>query len=239
MPQSVLERLLTVIAMNVLTAEPGTPAADAPGRSPYPDPGILDTRREQLLAAAAQQFRGRGYRAVTMEDIGAAAGIAGPSIYSHFSGKGELLQAIADRIGDRLRETAAQAHAAGQPPRRTLELLVGYYVDTVVDYHDFVAAYFSEGRNLPQRAAAELRRFQRAYTQHWTELVTTAMPQLPEKQARIQVHAAFAVVNDIAQTRRFRSRPGHTAELRALMLAVLTISDPAAAPCAPRSPTPG
>ncbi|MEU9210993.1 TetR family transcriptional regulator [Streptomyces sp. NPDC048415] len=229
LPQAALERLLTAIAMNVLTAEPRTPTADALGRSPYPEPTILDSRREQLLAAAAQQFRDRGYHAVTMEDIGAAAGITGPSIYSHFSGKTELLQAIADRIGDRLRQTSAQAYAAGQPPRRTLDLLVGYYVDTVVDYHDFVAAYFSEGRNLPQRAAAELRRFQRAYTQHWTDLVITVMPQLPEKQARIQVHAAFAVVNDIAQTRRFRSRPGHAAELRTLMLAVLTVTDLSAA----------
>jgi AcrR family transcriptional regulator len=229
LPQAALERLLSAIAMNVLTAEPLTPTADVPGHSLCPEPAILDTRREQLLAAAAQQFRDRGYHAVTMEDIGAAAGIAGPSIYSHFSGKTELLQAIADRIGDRLRQTTAQAHAAGQPPRGTLELLVGHYVDTVVDYHDFVAAYFSEGRNLPQRAAAELRRFQRAYTQHWTDLLTTVMPQLPEKQARVQVHAAFAVVNDIAQTRRFRSRPGHAAELRALMLAVLTVTDPAVA----------
>jgi AcrR family transcriptional regulator len=234
LPHATFERLLVTIAMNVLTAKPLTTAAGAPG--PHREPGLPDTRREQLLAVAARLFRDRGYHAVTMEHIGAAAGIAGPSIYSHFSGKGELLQSMSDRIGERLRQTTAQAHAAGLPPQQTLDLLVGSYVGTVVDYHDFVAVYFSEGQNLPKHAAAELRRFQRAYTQHWTDLLTTVMPQLPERQARIQVHAAFAVINDVARTRRFRSRPGVAAELRTLMLAVLTGTDPLAACGGPAGP---
>ncbi|MDX2937647.1 TetR/AcrR family transcriptional regulator [Streptomyces ipomoeae] len=242
LPRAAFERLLVTIASNVITAEIGVPAANMPSRSPHVEPPLLDARREQLVAVTARLFRDHGYHAVTMEDIGAAAGIAGPSIYSHFSSKSELLQTIADRIRERLRQTTAQAHAADRPPRKTLDLLVGYYVDTVLDYRDLVAAYFSEGHNLPQREAAELRRFQRAYTLHWADLIRTVMPQLPEKQARIQVHAAFSVVNDIAQTRRFTSRPGRlAAELRTLMLTVLTVTDPGSrrpGPDAPRRSPP-
>ncbi|MFK0280926.1 TetR/AcrR family transcriptional regulator [Streptomyces sp. NPDC090499] len=220
LPQGVLQQLLVTIAMDVLTAEPGE-AVGSVRQEPHRETGLLDTRREQLLVVSAQLFREHGYHAVTMEDIGAATGIAGPSIYSHFSGKSELLQSIAERIRERLRQTTAQARAADQAPRQTLDLLVGDYVDTVVEYHDFVAAYFSEGNNLPHREAAELLRFQRAYTKHWTELLTTVRPELPEKQARIHVHAAFTVVNDIALNRRFASRPEQPATLRTLMSAAL------------------
>jgi AcrR family transcriptional regulator len=37
-------------------------------------------RRDALLAAAASLFAERGYRGVTMEDLGAAAGVSGPAV---------------------------------------------------------------------------------------------------------------------------------------------------------------
>ena len=45
-------------------------------------------RRSQLLAAAEQLIAERGFLAVRLEDIGAAAGVSGPAIYRHFTGKG-------------------------------------------------------------------------------------------------------------------------------------------------------
>ncbi|WP_460073001.1 TetR/AcrR family transcriptional regulator [Streptomyces sp. YKOK-I1] len=226
LPQPATEQLLAAIAMNVLTTEPRSAAPGEADRQSYAEPGSLNTRHEQLITVAAQLFRDRGYRAVTMEDIGAATGITGPSIYSHFTGKAELLQAIANRIGERLRQTADHARTTDQSPRQTLDLLIGSYVDTVTDYRDFVATYFSEGHNLPKAAAAQLRRFQRAYTEHWADLLTAARPRLPRKEALIRVHASFAVANDIALTRLVLGRPDEAAELRGLMATVLAHNVP-------------
>lgn len=36
-------------------------------------------------------FREKGFRGTSINDIGAAAGVTGPALYRHFSGKGELL----------------------------------------------------------------------------------------------------------------------------------------------------
>ena len=36
-------------------------------------------RRQQLLAAAARLFADRGFRAVSIEDLGATVGISGPA----------------------------------------------------------------------------------------------------------------------------------------------------------------
>ena len=44
-------------------------------------------RRLQLLSAAERLFAERGFLAVRLEDIGAAAGVSGPAIYRHFPNK--------------------------------------------------------------------------------------------------------------------------------------------------------
>jgi AcrR family transcriptional regulator len=228
-PQAELERLLTAIALDLLDADLPSPG-EAEGQiriaaATMETPG-LDTRRKQLLAVAARLFRERGYHAVTVEDIGAAAGIAGPSIYSHIGGKMELLQAAANRIGERLDEAVDQVRAADLPPRAALELSVAAYVDVVIGHRDLVAAYFREGHNLPDRDRTVVRRWQRAYTEFWAELVAAASPDQPSKETRIRVHAAFAVVNDLAQTGRFMARPHLAQELRTLMMRTVLAADP-------------
>ncbi|MEV7345875.1 TetR/AcrR family transcriptional regulator [Streptomyces sp. NPDC093544] len=222
LPQTALEDLLTAIALDVLAAD--VPAArERGGQSPAAQPraALLDSRREQLLAVAAGLFWDRGYHAVTMEEIGAAAGIAGPSIYSHFGGKMELLQTVANRIGEHLRQAVFQAQRADLEAGATLGLLARSYVDTVTEHRDLVAAYFREGHNLPGRDRAEVRRFQQAYTQYWVDLVAAVAPERSAKETRIRVHAAFALVNDIAQTKRFMARPYLADDLHPLMLTVL------------------
>ncbi|MFE9763964.1 TetR/AcrR family transcriptional regulator [Streptomyces sp. NPDC005808] len=222
LPQTALEDLLTAVALDVLAAD--VPAARERGgqsSAAQPRAALLDSRREQLLAVAARLFWDRGYHAVTMEEIGAAAGIAGPSIYSHFGGKMELLQTIANRIGEHLRQAVLQAQRADLEAGATLGLLARSYVDTVTEHRDLVAAYFREGHNLPGRDRAEVRRFQQAYSQYWVDLVAAVAPERSAKETRIRVHAAFALVNDIAQTKRFMARPYLADDLHPLMLTVL------------------
>lgn len=48
---------------------------------------LKSDRRFQLLAAAERLFAERGFLAVRLEDIGAAAGVSGPAIYRHFPTK--------------------------------------------------------------------------------------------------------------------------------------------------------
>ena len=63
-------------------------------------------RRELLLEAAAELFAARGFHAVGIDDIGAAAGITGPGVYRHFAGKQALLEVLCDRAMTRLLDGA-------------------------------------------------------------------------------------------------------------------------------------
>jgi AcrR family transcriptional regulator len=74
------------------------PSATASGRGTRPglprragtDRAVAD-RPEQVRTAALELFAAQGYRATTIDEIGARVGIRGPSVYKHFRSKQDLL----------------------------------------------------------------------------------------------------------------------------------------------------
>ena len=84
--------------------------------------------RERLLGATAELVAERGFHAVGIADIGAAAGVTGSAIYRHFPSKQDILVALLDRVVDDLRAgagavvddaaTAAESAGPSAPTRR-------------------------------------------------------------------------------------------------------------------------
>jgi AcrR family transcriptional regulator len=62
----------------------------------------LATLQERILAAAADLIARKGYHAVSIAEIGAAAGITGSGIYRHFDSKSSVLVDLFDRVIDGL-----------------------------------------------------------------------------------------------------------------------------------------
>nr|WP_157137549.1 TetR/AcrR family transcriptional regulator [Mycobacterium parascrofulaceum] len=52
---------------------------------------------DRILEAAVAAFAQEGYRAATIEDIAARAGVAPSSVYNHFTSKAGIAQALAER----------------------------------------------------------------------------------------------------------------------------------------------
>ena len=65
-------------------------------------------RKEQILATAERLFSERGYHATSMRDLAAALDLKGGSLYSHISGKEELLGWSLERAADRFTAAIAQ-----------------------------------------------------------------------------------------------------------------------------------
>ena len=68
-----------------------------------------DQRRVQLLDAANEVFRSKGYHAAAMDDIADAAGVSKPVLYQHFPSKLDLYLALLDQSCDRLVEIVEEA----------------------------------------------------------------------------------------------------------------------------------
>jgi AcrR family transcriptional regulator len=215
-PRRRFEDLMVTLAAAV--TEWRVPAAVA---APEKRTTLPASRREELLAAAISLFRERGYAAVSMEDIGARAGMAGPSIYRYFPGKAAILVAGGYRMAERLARTAEHAVADAVGPHEALRALVSSYVDTVLRSDNIMATFANELRNVPDPDRKELVRLQRTYVAQWVRQLRAHTPDLPEPDARVVVHAALTIINDLARTPRLVSRPGIATELSELAVTVL------------------
>ena len=155
-------------------------------------------RREKILRAAGEQFARRGYHAVGLADIGAAAGIVGSGIYRHFTSKSAILVALLDQVMGRLIDEAGQILATEPDAARQLEALIQGQVAFAVDDRYLVRLWQREVHVLPEADRRRLRRLQRLYVEEWVHLLAELRPGLGDGQARALVHAAIGAIQSVA-----------------------------------------
>lgn len=155
-------------------------------------------RRDQILAAATDLFRARGFHAVGIDDIGTAAGITGPGVYRHFPSKLALLVAIFDRVTDDLERRAQRIEADHNDDKALLRALVAYHVDVAISERALISVYLQEERSLPAADRRRIRKRQRLYLEHWIQALRRVDPSLDDATAISVVHAAIHVVSSVA-----------------------------------------
>lgn len=214
LPRAKAAALLLASCHDVLAIpELPPPARRAPAPPAAPD--VLP-RREKLLIEAVRLFHRHGYHEVSMDEIGAAAGINSSSVYRHFPSKGDLLAAAHYRATARVEVAASDALGAGGTPAEALDRLIHAYIEVTYSHADLVAVYVSENDNLPAADLHALRRAQRQQIDTWVRL--TGRPGESVAQTRFRVHAALNVVTDLARVGRPGVGPEHAERLvRALL----------------------
>jgi AcrR family transcriptional regulator len=151
-------------------------------------------RKERILAAAADLVASKGYHAVSMADIGAAAGITGSGIYRHFESKSAVLVALFDRVIDGLLRDEERVVAASTDLSQVLLRLVDGQVEFVVADRVVAQVYHHEINNLPEEDRRRLRRKQRLYLEEWVHVLTELRDDLSDTEARAIVHAAIGAI---------------------------------------------
>ena len=155
-------------------------------------------RRERLLSAAAELVAQRGFHAVGIGDIGAAAGVTGSAIYRHFSSKQEILVALFDAVLDDLLDGARSAVREADGAEATVRALVCWHVDFALRDRSVIAVYDQESHNLPEDDRQRFRRKQRAYVELWVDAVVPLRPDLSRPALTAAVHAVFGLLNSVS-----------------------------------------
>ncbi|GAC1609971.1 MAG: TetR/AcrR family transcriptional regulator [Mycobacteriales bacterium] len=155
-------------------------------------------RRELLLQSAADLFSAKGYHAVGIDDIGAAAGISGPGVYRHFPSKSAILEALCDRAMDTMLEGAREIPAAHDDPSSALEALVDLHVDFAVGRRTLLGVWMREQRALSDDVRRSLRHRLRAYEQPWREVLAPLRDDLAPDEITVAVTATLSMLNTAA-----------------------------------------
>jgi AcrR family transcriptional regulator len=152
-------------------------------------------RRRQLLQAAARLFADRGFRAVSIEDLGAAVGVSGPAVYRYFPSKETILAEMLEGVSRRLLEGGAAEAASGGPAAAILEQLVAFHTDFALNHRDLIRVYDRDFASLPPNEAKAVRRLQRAYVELWVDVLRRVQPSTSATVARTKAHATFGLLN--------------------------------------------
>jgi AcrR family transcriptional regulator len=202
-------------------------AASAPvDPTPNPRSRRKSDRRLQLLAAAERLFAERGFLAVRLEDIGAAAGVSGPAIYRHFPNKESLLVELLVGISTRLLAGARAVRSRETDAAAALDGLIDFHLDFALGEPDLIRIQDRDLASLPTAAERQVRRAQRQYVEVWVGVLRELDPGLAESDARLMAHAVFGLLNSTPHSLKpadgNAARAGSRAVMRAMTIAALT-----------------
>jgi AcrR family transcriptional regulator len=191
-------------------------------------------RRLQLLSAAGRLFAERGFPAVRLEDIGAAAGVSGPAIYRHFPNKESLLVELLVGISTRLLAGAREARSRGTGAAAVLDGLIDFHLDFALGEPDLIRIQDRDLAHLPAAAERQVRRAQRQYVEVWVDVLRELRPELAEADARLMAHAVFGLLNSTPHSiphslKSANGRASRAGQSRAVMRA-MTVATLAADP---------
>ena len=178
-------------------------------------------RREQLLEAAAALFAERGFHAVGIDDIGAAAGISGPGVYRHFPSKQALLAALCDRALTTMLEGARGISASSGDPRVSLEALVDLHVTFAVDERALLGVWVRALPALSEDVRRSLRRRMREYEQAWHEVLGQLREDLSPSEVAVVTSATLAMLNATSSAPSAVPREARVRLLRTMALGAL------------------
>jgi AcrR family transcriptional regulator len=197
------------------------PTSTAPAGRP-PAQSRRRSRRDEILEIAVGLFASRGYHGVSMDDIGAAAGVTGPALYHHFAGKEAMLAAALIPVSEQLL-AGGRARNLEHPDDAAAALgaLVDFHLDFAVAHPAVITLQLHELDRLPEEPRREIRRLQRLYVEEWVATLSTLRPELSPAEARVLAHSAFGLMNSTPYLGGEVERVKRTQLLRAATLSAL------------------
>jgi TetR/AcrR family transcriptional regulator len=115
-------------------------------------------RRLEILRAAAEVFRRKGYAAAGMREIAEALSLAPGALYYYFESKEDLLFACQEESLRLLLGRGRRIAAGAGPARERLRALVRMHLETTLDHLGGSAAHVEFSALPPERLKAVIRR---------------------------------------------------------------------------------
>jgi AcrR family transcriptional regulator len=158
-----------------------------------------DVQRARITSISAEIFSRRGFRATSMNEIAAAAGLSKPTLYHYFRSKEELLVRIYSDVLDESLAMGERTVAAAATPLAAIRDLIASRVIYTCEIKELLTVCFEEEHELPPELAEELLRRRRAFERlfagalerHLAEHPALRLPMTP----KVYVNMCLGAVN--------------------------------------------
>ena len=178
--------------------------------------------RAQILRAAADLFRERGYQASTVDHIAARLGMSKASLYTHFRAKDEMLAAISRETIEAFTRDLGLVLASRLGAEEKLRTVVRQHVQFVIANRSFLTVFLGEEANLPARAVRSLAAQKDRYDKGVERIVEEGIRSgvFREMSPRLVVFALLGMVNWVHKWYNPRGRWG-AEEISAAFLSLI------------------
>jgi len=129
------------------------------------------SRYDDLLQTATDLFSRHGYERTTVRMIADELGIQSGSLYSHISGKEEVLRRIVFFVGEDFLTRLAQARESASTAEEALGAICRAHLDVLNDNFGAVTVYFNEWQNLSVKTREEIIELRERYERHFADVI--------------------------------------------------------------------
>jgi AcrR family transcriptional regulator len=148
-------------------------------------------RDRKILEAAAEAFYEKGFHGVGVDELGRRAGLSGPALYRHFSGKDEILAAL---LNEALDELVTATVPVLDDPRADLERALRHHVEFALGHRHLVNIYQREVRSLGHPWKEPLDRRRSEYLDGWEGLLARRFPRLDRERVAAVTQACLGMI---------------------------------------------
>jgi TetR/AcrR family transcriptional regulator, cholesterol catabolism regulator len=132
-------------------------------------------RWEEILAVSARLFRGKGYRATTMDDIASELNVTKPALYYYIKTKHDLLYAICESAIERLMEGVRRIMAEPATVEEKLHRLISWHVSMFSEHGDVITVYLAEESELQEDKRNFIRSSSREFEAAYRDLLDSGI----------------------------------------------------------------
>jgi AcrR family transcriptional regulator len=132
------------------------------------------SRREEILAVAAELFAQKGFHGVSISELGAACGFSGPALYRHFRSKDAVLAEMLVSISDELLTVGRERVRTAGTPAEALASLVDWHVTFALEHKALIVVQDRDWSALPLEAREKVRDTQLRYVEVWGQAAARA-----------------------------------------------------------------
>jgi AcrR family transcriptional regulator len=180
-------------------------------------------RRLQLVRAASRLFAERGFRAVSMEDLAAEAGVSGPAVYRHFASKEALLADLLIVVSKDLLEQGTNC-TRDVSAFDALVSLITFHTEFALRDRDLIRIQDHDFANLALEDARTVSRLQRSYLEVWVDVLRRIDVALSESAARTKIQAVFGLINSTPHSASHRDTEATRSILEVMAMDALGLS---------------
>jgi AcrR family transcriptional regulator len=187
-------------------------------------------RRQQLLAGASRLFAERGFRAVSIEDLAADAGVSGPALYRHFDSKEAILADLLIDVSEQLLRGGTERVANATSSSDALRSLITFHTDFALRDRDLIRIQDHDFANLALGDAKTVSRLQRAYLEVWVAVFSELDPSESDSVVRTKIQAVFGLLNSTPHSASHRDTETTRAVLEAMAIDAFNVPKAVANP---------